>query len=32
MLNRAGGMTAYVEAMDKSLDNDYQGWKIEKAA
>lgn len=30
-LNWAGGMVAYTERLDESLQNDYQGWKIAKA-
>lgn len=30
-LNWAGGMVAYTESLDKSMDNDYQGWHVHKA-
>lgn len=30
-LNWAGGMPEYVASMSRSLENDYQGWKIAKA-
>jgi hypothetical protein len=29
-LNWAGGMPAYLAALEGSLENDYQGWKIGK--
>lgn len=30
-LNWAGGMPEYVSSMAKSIENDYEGWKVEKA-
>ncbi|KAM3424604.1 hypothetical protein BST61_g6594 [Cercospora zeina] len=29
-LNWAGGMVEYVDSLHRSLENDYQGWKVEK--
>ncbi|KPI44383.1 Baeyer-Villiger monooxygenase [Cyphellophora attinorum] len=29
-LNWAGGMVAYVETLDKSISNDFQGWHVQK--
>ncbi|KJY00478.1 cyclopentanone 1,2-monooxygenase like protein [Zymoseptoria brevis] len=29
-LNWSGGMVEYVDSLHKSLENDYQGWKIQK--
>lgn len=31
-LNWAGGMVDYVDSMNKSITNDYEGWKIHKAS
>ncbi|KAK5173669.1 uncharacterized protein LTR77_002350 [Saxophila tyrrhenica] len=31
-LNWAGGMPAYLDALEKSLENEYQGWNVDKAA
>ncbi|KAK5071219.1 hypothetical protein LTR64_007723 [Lithohypha guttulata] len=30
-LNWAGGMVEYVSSLDKSISNDYEGWKITRA-
>lgn len=29
-MNWCGGMPAYIETMNKSLENDYQGWHVSK--
>ena len=29
---RAGGMPEYVDSLNKSLENNFQGWKIEEKA
>jgi len=31
-LNYAGGMVDYVDSLHKSLENNYQGWHVEKDA
>lgn len=28
---RSGGLPAYLKTLEDSLENNYQGWKIEKA-
>ena len=30
MVIRAGGMVEYTQSLAKSLENDFEGWKIEK--
>lgn len=32
MSSRAGGMVEYLDSLDKSLENNYQGWRVEKGA
>lgn len=30
-MNRAGGIPAYIKALDESMENNYQGWLASKA-